>query len=83
MKDTSKRVTDLQSSVDTSDPAAAVSNQESIEGLTVITYVQLIYAVGAHEKLVFINTHSVTFWFSVSLQALNYIWVRTCSPLPK
>lgn len=74
---------DLQSSVYTNDPAPAVSNQESSEGLSVITAIHLIYIVGAHEKLVFINTHPSTFSFSVSLQALKYIWVRTCSPLRK
>ena len=74
---------DLQSPVDTTDPAPAGSNQESSEGLSVIKSIHLIYAVGAHEKLVFIDTHPLTFWFSVSLQALTFIWVRTGSPLPK
>lgn len=51
----------VQSSTDTTDPAPAVSNQESSEGLSVITPSHLIRAVGAHEKPVFIDTHPVTF----------------------
>lgn len=69
---------DHKPSIHTTDPVPAVSNQESSEGSSAVTSIHLIYAVGPCEKLVVINV-----WFSVSLPALNYTRVRTCSPLHK
>lgn len=44
------------SSSDTSDPAPAMSSHKSSERLSVVTSIHIIYAVGTHRKLVFIDT---------------------------
>lgn len=59
-----------------------MNSQESNEGSSAIISIHPIYAVGAAEKLVLISICPVIFG-SVSLQALNYLWVRTCLPLTK
>lgn len=68
----------IQPSVHTTDPAPAVSHQEGSEGSSAVTSIHLIYAVDPCKKLVILNV-----WVSVSLPALNYMRVRTCSPLRK